>query len=456
MAPSQSPSPRTLPRAGVVDTLALVGNVVLPTLGKGVLIRRPKVVGMAQRLGLDDRAVRQLQKLRRKYGPGPLLLSVPVRSMAVILEAKHVFRVLDGAPKPFAPAAREKQAALAHFEPKVALATRGPERQERRQFNERALDTESPVHPMAEQLLGVVEEEAGLLLQQASASGELNWEAFTDGWHRMVRRVVLGAGAREDHELTDMLAELRRHGNWAFLRRKDRRLRQAFHQRLNDHLQRAEPGSLAAVIARLPTTADTAPSHQVAQWLFAFDPGGMATFRALALLATHPEQMAQAREELGTASPTDKPHLPFLRGCLLESLRLWATTPAVLRETTAPVAWEHGEMPENTMIIIFAPYFHRDEEHLPYAHRFRPEIWLDGASEEWPLIPFSRGPAVCPAKNLVPMLGSGMLAAIIRGHDPVLDPPLGLDRRERLPGTLDNYALRFAIGTRKVQPPAGR
>jgi cytochrome P450 len=191
----------------------------------------------------------------------------------------------------------------------------------------------------------------------------------------------------------------------------------------------------------------------VAQWLFAFDPGGMATFRALALLATHPEQMARARKEIGTARPAKKPHLPFLRACILESLRLWATTPAVLRETTAPVSWERGEMPKHTMIIIFAPYFHRDEEHLSYAHVFRPENWLHGASDEWPLIPFSRGPAVCPARNLVPMLSSGMLAAIIQGHDLVLDPPLGLGRRERLPGTLDNYSLRFAIRLREVQPP---
>jgi hypothetical protein len=434
-----------LPKAGVLETIALVGNVVLPTIGKGVLIRRPKVVGMAQRLGLGDRAVHHLRKLRAKYGPGPLRLSVPARSMAVVLEPSHVPRILDSAPEPFAPAAQEKRAALAHFEPKVALATRGPKRQDRRRFNEQVLDFENPVHPLAERLLAVVEEEAGRMLAEVARDGQLTWDRFTVTWHCMVRRLVLGDAARDDHELTDMLAQLRRRGNWAFLMPKDRRLRKAFHDRLNSHLQRAEPGSFAARIASMPKTADTAPSHQVAQWLFAFDPGAMATFRALALLAAHPEQLSRAREEIGGRRPSQQPLLPFLRACLLESLRLWATTPAVLRETTAPVDWENGRIPKNTTLLIFAPYFHRDEEHLAYAHRFTPDIWLDGTSEQWPLVPFSRGPAVCPARNLVPMLASGMLAAIISEHQVVLEKPMGLDRPERLPGTLDNYALSFIV-----------
>lgn len=440
-------------KAGVLDTLSVLSEVVLPTLAKGVIIRRRKVVGAVQRLGMDDRAVRRMQRLRRKYGAGPLMLSVPGRSMAVVLAAPDVNRILAGAPEPFAPASAEKRAALAHFEPHVALATRGPERADRRRFNERALEVDRPVHSMAEQLLQVVEEEATAILQATTKTGVLDWDLFFTGWYRMVRRIVLGSGARDDQELTDLLGALRKRGNWAFLRSKDEQTRAAFHQRLNHHLERAEPGSLAARIAEIPATSETAPSHQVAQWLFAFDPGGMATFRALALLASHPQIMARARSEIGDAGTADRHQLPLLRASFLEALRLWPTTPAILRETTAETTWDGGTMPANTSLVIFAPYFHRDDENLEFADRFTPDLWLDGRAGDWPLVPFSKGPAVCPARNLVPMVGSAMLAAIIGARDVELETPSLLKSVDRLPGTLDNYSLKFGLRPRAAVPP---
>lgn len=434
---------KDLPRAGLADTLAIVAEVVVPTLAKGVIIRRPHVVGMAAATGADDRAVRRMQKLRAKYGPGPLLLPIPGRPEAVILAPEDVRRVLEGAPEPFAPASAEKRSALDHFEPAVALATTGAERQKRRAFNERVLSTGARVHPMAGQLLAIVEEEAALILEAAHGDGVLDWKRFFPRWYRMVRRIVLGDGARDDTELTDMLATLRRRANWAFLRPRDKKLREAFHARLTGHLERGQTGSLAARIADLPDKAGTAPSHQVAQWLFAFDPAGMATFRSLALLAAHPAVLEQARKEARNAA--GGADLPLLRASYLEALRLWPTTPAILRETTRAVEWPQGIMPAGTGILIYAPYFHRDDERLDYAHTFTPRLWLEGEPSDWPLVPFSMGPAICPAHNLVPMLGSAMLAALIAEYDFTLPEDGPLASVARLPGTLDNYRLRFSV-----------
>lgn len=33
-------------------------------------------------------------------------------------------------------------------------------------------------------------------------------------------------------------------------------------------------------------------------------------------------------------------------------------------------------MPANTGVIIFAQFFHRNGERLPYADRLSPELWL--------------------------------------------------------------------------------
>lgn len=433
----------TVPSASFADSASAITGVIAPTIAKGVLIRRPKVVALAERLDLDGGAVRRMQALRRRYGDGPLRVRMPGPPRVLILSDRDLRRVLDQTPDPFAAASSEKRAALAHFEPKVALASHGPEREVRRRFNEQALETANPMHSMAARFAEIVDAEADMLLREAGTGGELDWEHFFRTWYRVVRRIVLGDGARDDDELTDMLAQLRARGNWAFFRMKARKLRDRFHRRLNMHLERGEPGSLAERIKALHKTPVAEPSHQVAQWLFAFDPGGMATFRALAMLSIHEEELERAREEAAAASRPAP--LPLLRGTFLEALRLWPTTPAILRETTRETEWEAGRLPAETGITIYAPFFHRDETRIEFAHRFVPHIWVDGdPAARFPLVPFSRGPAVCPASDFVPMVCSQMLAALLsRRRFRLVSHDISPERD--LPSLLDNYRLRFVL-----------
>ena len=451
-----------LPRATFADALGISAGVTIPTLAKGVIVRRPKMVALAERFELDQRAVRRMQRLRNKYGSGPLLMRNPTRPrghMAVVLSPEHVHRVLQGAAEPFATATFEKRAALSHFEPRVSLISHGRERAERVRFNAAVLDTERPSHRLADSFLQVLDEETLALSDVARASGELTWGPFFETWFKVVRRVVFGDIARDDHELTDMVARLRARGNWAFLAPKDKKLRTRFLTRVNSYLDQAQPGSLASVMAHTAQTDATAAEQQVPQWLFAFDPAAMATFRALALLASHPEQAQRARQEIATSDRDGRNRLPFLRACILESLRLWPTTPVVLRESTRETEWENGVMPAGTHILIYAPFFHRDGERLSYADRFSPDLWLEGASsaelkdlsaEDWPLIPFSSGPGMCPGRHLVLLLASNMLFALLDDGAVRLKPPGRLDARRPLPGTLDNYSLRFELVGRRA------
>jgi cytochrome P450 len=394
------------------------------------------------RLDLDGRAIRRLQRLRRRYPSGPLMLTMPGPPRALVLQPEDVRRILDGAPDPFAPDAPEKHAALAHFEPRGVLVSRGADRTERRRYNEAVLEPDRPVHCLAERFVHVADEEAAALL--ASAPDGFGWPAFTRAWHRMARRWVLGDGARDDEQVTDDLRRLRARANWV-LPPIRRRLLRRFSRRLEAHLERAGSGSLACLMARTPAGPHAAPAGQVPQWLFAFDSAGIATARALALLATHPDELGCVREEL---SETAGPSRPRLRAAVLESLRLWPTTPLVLRQTTRATEWEVGSMPAGTGVVIYAPFFHRDGERQPFADRYTPELWLrDDAESHWPLIPFSRGPAGCPGRQLALLAGSAMLAALLRRSDLRLRrPPLAPDRP--LPGTLDHFALRFAPGSR--------
>lgn len=435
-------SPHAVSRASIPDTIAVLKDVVMPTVAKGPLIRRRKVVGLAERCNLDDKAVTRLQGLRAKYGPGPLLLRIPFRHQAVILSANDARRILDNAPEPFAAATREKRAALGHFQPDGVLSSHGRDRAIRRRLNEQTLETGCPVHSMAGHFAQVVDEEMAQVTRTALDQGVLDWDSFFVGWYRMVRRIVLGDAARDDAALTDLLEDLRRRSNFAFLRPKDRTARAAFLDRLRAYLDRADPDSLAGRMAGACSDPDQQPHHQLPQYLFAFDPGGMASFRTLAMLSLHPQVEDQVRREISDTGPASE--LPLLRACLMDVLRLWPTTPAILRETTRSVSWHDGQLDKGTHILIFAPFFHRDDQTLPQAHRFDPALWQRGNDRpDLGLMPFSHGPIICPAVRFVPLIATFAIRSLLSRVRLGLNDG-GRLKPERLPGTLDNYALSFA------------
>jgi len=441
----------SLPKASMPETAGFMLDVFLPTIAKGPIIRRPKAVATAERLALEDRAVWRMTKLAEKYTRGPLILRLPFRRQSIILQGDDLHRVLINSPDPFSPASSEKKAALAHFEPKNVLISEGTERTARRALQEQVLDTHSPVHRLADAFIPVVNKEAHTLLAQAtaqdpSAPTRLGWDEFIQSWYRAVRRTIFGDNAAEDHELTNMLATLRKNANWSFLRPADTKLRAEFLEKIRTRMQTASPGSLAHALTNIHPQQNAAPEHQIPQWLFAFDPAGMASFRTLALLSTHPKQLETARQELRNDTSGGR-YLPYLRACVLESLRLWPTTPMILRQTTREVQWPGGNMPTHCGVLIYAPFFHRNQ-HVPHPHSFAPERWLNrNDTDDWPLVPFSEGPVICPGRQLVLMLTSSMLAALIRNNDVELESGQPLNPQSDLPGTLNNYSLQFSVKT---------
>lgn len=148
----------------------------------------------------------------------------------------------------------------------------------------------------------------------------------------------------------------------------------------------AEPGSLASMIPSASAGLDAAPTLQVPQWLFAFDAAGIATYRALALIGSHPEHRAGA------------------------------------------------------LVVVLAPFFHRGDERLSEANRLAPELWSDDRPVgSWPLIPFSAGPAQCAGMDVVLLLTSTALGVVVQQSEPVAGADLRPD--SPLPGSLRPFPL---------------
>ncbi|MCC3762047.1 cytochrome P450 [Glycomyces sp. TRM65418] len=431
------------PVASRHETIQIGLRAILPAFAGGAVKRRRVPMALAERFQADRAAIRLLTRLRERHGPGPLRLRVPKRSVAVVLAPGDVGRLLRESPEPFTPDSVEKHAALGKFQPHGVLISRGPERAARRNWNEAVLEQHRPLHHLAPALLPVLNEEVDRLTETVDRRRELDWRRFDQAWQRTVRLLVFGEPAREDRELIAALDSLRRSGNWAYLGRPRTRARAAFAARLRRALAEAGPGTLAEAIRDEASNGAVHPEDQVAHWLFAFDAAGIAVARTLAVLAVHPGHRLAALNELAAEDPAEPAELPFLRACVLESLRLWPTTPLILRDSTAETRWGATRLPAGTSFVVYTPLFHRDPAR-PYADRFAPDIWLDGTAREDPsLVPFSGGPARCPGRNLALFCATGALARLLREREWRLTSPSPLYTGRPAPATLDHFGLAF-------------
>ncbi len=146
--------PPKLPAADLADLLSVMTRVVLPTFGKGVILRRPSMERLAERFALDSRAVKTMQALRRKHGSLPLRLPLPGRPIILLLDPADVAAVLAHTPDPFETNTWEKRAALGHFEPGNVLISDAPRRATLRPLHEAALATASRSIPAARRSVG--------------------------------------------------------------------------------------------------------------------------------------------------------------------------------------------------------------------------------------------------------------------------------------------------------------
>jgi cytochrome P450 len=95
---------------------------------------------------------------------------------------------------------------------------------------------------------------------------------------------------------------------------------------------------------------------------------------------------------------------------------------------------------------VVSSVFHRDDEALEFANRFEPEVWLDGRSDgDWPLIPFSAGPAVCPGRNVVLLTTSVATSQVVTNYDLDLDPATRRKLIPTMPATFDHTTPRLGF-----------
>ena len=431
-----------LPEASLAENAQFVATALLPQLLRGLFSPRPKVSAKLAEMNADGRATEVLRSIRRNHGgQGARLLG---GRLVVVWGTAAVREVLDQSADAYASDAGAKGKGMSHFQPDALTLSRGEEWRDRRTFNEAVLATAEAVHPLGRRFLAVVSDEVFRL--RTGALEFSDWEAMFD---HIALRVVFGDAAREDQELTDLLEELMGQANRLVGLGPNDDFYE-FYGRLERKLKDPDPESLVGRIAEARQTDLTRVVHQIPHWMFATrDTLATNAYRALTAIAASPEVERRVRDELEAADlsePEALSRLRYFEGCLSEAMRLWPTTPLLVRETTREVTLAGQRLDEGTQVMIVNTFNHRDPQTVEDADRFWPERW-EGAARDYRFNHLSNGSQDCPGGPLVYLLGKAVLGHVLVQYDVELVRP-ALDLSRPLPYMLDHFETQFKLEAR--------
>jgi cytochrome P450 len=166
----------------------------------------------------------------------------------------------------------------------------------------------------------------------------------------------------------------------------------------------------------------------------------IAMANVLYQLLKNPDKMKKVVEEIDNALDDDEDeaedgvvahdkvkHLPYLRACLDESLRLFPPTPHGLPRVTPPDGTNilGDYIPGGVTVAMSAMVAHRVESVFPQADKYIPERWLgeEGKSLQPYFLSFSAGARGCIGRNISYLEQTVVLASVLRRYEFALSSP---------------------------------
>lgn len=146
--------------------------------------------------------------------------------------------------------------------------------------------------------------------------------------------------------------------------------------------------------------------------------------------------------------PYDKvKHLPYLRACLDESLRLFPPTPHGLPRETPPGGTNIlGDYIPGSVSVAFSAFVaHRNESTFPQADKYIPERWLgeEAKSLQPYFLAFSAGARGCIGRNISYLEQTVVLASVLRRYEFALcSPDWEIERLETMNWLLGEMPIK--------------
>lgn len=440
---NEQPASPPIPIVARPLSLGLTLVHTLPVYLEGLFTRSRFWVTVNAALRVHGLTVPWVSWLRKRYRSPYLYLRVLRNKTLLVLDQEGIQRILDHSPAIYADP-EPKRRGMSRFQPGAVTISRGDTWVDRRRFNSGVLATGDAVHPLAGQFLQIVRDECESMCQVAPR--HQSWKHFARLFERLTLQIIFGRTAVDDVYLTRTLTRLMRNANRARFLPPRRRLLAEYQHAIAGYLRWPQPGSLAALCHQFPATEGTRIESQLTHWIFAMhETLATNTVRALALIAAHPDVYQRLQPELNSADlsqPATLDAQSYLGGCLQEAMRLWPTTPLLVRETTTADRLGGETIPARSQVLILNSFNHRDRQLHDAADKFAPERWQH-TPVSYRFNHLSNGTQHCAGKDLALFLGKAVLASLLQQRRYTLLKP-HLDSSRRLPHAMNYFRTRFA------------
>ncbi|KAJ3534186.1 hypothetical protein NM208_g7650 [Fusarium decemcellulare] len=279
---------------------------------------------------------------------------------------------------------------------------------------------------------------AGALVPVAAEKGKQQCVDFVQSLHASRRATASIVFSNWFRPLRDVLKTLPGwfRDQWLVGQGFDMIVKHLTHQRLQRHEEGEDLDDLTSCLLkdksgqpRNPRTPDV--EGDVATFLDAgSDTTAIALTNLFYFLLKSPAALSRLRAEVdanavfdddGVVTYASVKHLPYLRACIDESLRLMPPVSTGLHRLTPPEGQEiDGHwIPGNTIVVVPIYTAHRNPKFFPDPEKYLPERWLaDGMKEaRSTFIPFSEGSRGCIGRNITYMEQTMLLATLIHRYD---------------------------------------
>ena len=433
---------KKIPSASFLDSLRYNLAQTLPLYAQGLFTRSKFWVSFWTRLGSDARSVRLLTRMRGKYGPH-FYVNIGGARTLLLLDRAGAEQALKNSPDVYASDPDAKRRGMSHFQPGALTISTGERWKERRRFNESVLHGALEGREHSAKLLEVVRREAGALAEKHG--GSLTYQDFAGAFDRITLQVIFGDEAADDAKLLRSLRKMMREANRVVALRKSRHF-DDFYSAVAKYVDNPARGSLAYLCATVPSTADTSVHTQMTHWTFAMSETLAAnTLRAVALILAHPKAERRVREEMSHAdisTPEGVRALKYLGACVHEAMRLWPTTPLLIRRTLDVDYIGGAHVERGTQVLINNTFNHRDAESHPFADKFAPEVWLDGTEVNYHFNHLSNGPQGCAGRDVALFISKAFVARLLDAAPYKLEGP-PLDAARPLPHMYNYFKVKL-------------
>ena len=441
----QGSEPGLRSSAGILDTLRFNLRYVVPNILQGLFIRRPRWVALFARLHRGFVSAGLGYRLRGPYGGSAVRVRFLSKPSLLLFDGQAIQRVLDNSPDKYGPPAA-KCRGMAHFQPAAVTVSTGADWRSRRALNVAALGDPYADMDLAAMVHAVCAQEGAAL----GAKAELRWADFAHTSQTIMLRVIFGRADDNHRTAHEMLRALMSRANWLVVRPSVDRLK-AYQARLQGLVAGAEPGTLAFRARTLPDAAGIPVADQVTHWMFAMsDTLSENVARAAGVIHAIPRSRDLARQEVHNVNigdPAAAGRLSYICACLEEAMRLWPSTPFIVREALHTDTLGGQRVSPGDQVVIPNVLNHLDPRAVARALEWYPERWLEHPPPSR-FYHLSGGAQSCAGAQIARYVGTQILAELVnraafRTHKP------RIVSAERLPASFNPFAIRLvAAGAR--------